>query len=41
MILKTKLHDKNKITAIGAFDIPLFLRCTLGVIHSRLEEIKN
>jgi hypothetical protein len=40
MILKSELNAKNKIIAIGALPIPV-LRCSLGIINWRLEEIKT
>jgi hypothetical protein len=40
MILKTDLDAKNKITAIGAFAVPV-LRYSFGIINWRLEEIRK
>ena len=39
-ILKTELHTKNKITAIGALDAPV-LRYSFCIINWRLEEIEK
>ena len=36
MILKSKLHAKNKITAVGTLAVPVF-----HVINWRLEEIEK
>jgi hypothetical protein len=40
MILKSELHARNKITAIGALAVPV-LRYSFGIINWRLEEIKQ
>jgi len=38
MILKSKFNAKNKISAIGALDVPV-LKHSFGIINWRLEEI--
>ena len=40
MILKSELHTKNKITAIGALAVPV-LRYSFGIINCRSEEIRK
>jgi hypothetical protein len=40
MILKSELNARNKITAIGALDVPV-LRYGFGIINWRIEEIKQ
>jgi hypothetical protein len=40
MILKSELNARNKITAIGALEVPV-LRCSFGIINRRLEEMKQ
>jgi hypothetical protein len=40
MILKSELHAKNKITAIGTLAVPV-LRYSFGIINWRLGEIKK
>jgi hypothetical protein len=40
MTLKSELNANNKITAIGAFAVPV-LRYSFGIINWRLEEIKK
>ena len=40
MILKSELNARNKITAIGAFPVPI-LRYSFGIINWRIEEIKK
>jgi hypothetical protein len=40
MTLKSKLHDKNKITAMGALAAPV-LRYSSDIINWRLEEIRH
>jgi hypothetical protein len=38
MIFKSELNARNKITAIGALEVPV-LRYSFGIINWRLEEI--
>jgi hypothetical protein len=40
LILKSELNARNKITAIGALDVPV-LRYSFGIINWRIEEIKQ
>jgi hypothetical protein len=40
MILKSELNARNKITAIGAFAVPV-LRYCFGITNWRIEEIKQ
>ena len=40
MILKSELNARNKITATGAFAVPV-LRYNFGIINWRIEEIKQ
>jgi len=40
MILKSELHAKNKITAIGALAVPV-LRYSFGIINWMREEIRK
>ena len=40
MILKSELHAKNKITAVGALAVPV-LRYSFDIINWRLEEIRK
>jgi len=39
MILKSELNARNKITAIGALDVPV--RSSFGIINWRTEEIQK
>jgi len=38
MIMKSELNARNKITAIGALEVPV-LRYSFGIINWRIEEI--
>ena len=40
MILKSELHAKNNIAAIGALVVPV-LRYSFDIINCRLEEIRK
>ena len=40
MILKSVFNSKNKITAIGALDVPV-LKYSFDIINWRLEEIRK